>query len=289
MQNIDSHGNEIDSYSDGKTIQQLEVDTLLEVIKLRYRYDFTHYSKASIIRRIERMCVFENVEHISELIPRILYDESFFARFIKDLTVTVTEMFRDPKVYIALREKVLPFLETFPRIKIWHAGCATGEEAYSMAILLHEAGLYDRSKIYATDINEDSLMVARNGIYPNDSIKIFTRNYQQAGGQSVFSNYYHAKYESAIFEESLKKNILFANHNLVHDQSFGEMQLIVCRNVLIYFNNDLKNRVLSLFKDSLCNRGILCLGIKENLQFSTIADQFERISKPERIFQKRVN
>jgi len=273
----------------GKAIKQLEIETLLDVIKQRYRHDFTNYSKASIIRRIERMCVVENIKHISELIPRIIYDESFFARFIKDLTVTVTEMFRDPMVYMVLREKVLPFLATFPRIKIWHAGCATGEEVYSMAILLHEAGLYDRTKIYATDINEDSLMVARKGIYHNDCIKTYTKNYQQAGGQNIFSDYYHAKYESAIFEKSLKKNILFTNHNLVHDQSFGEMQLVVCRNVLIYFNNDLKNQVLSLFKDSLCRRGMLCLGCKETLQFSTIADQFEHISKHERIYQKRVN
>jgi chemotaxis protein methyltransferase CheR len=272
---------------DPAEIAQLEAEMLLSLIKDRYHYDFTQYSKASIFRRIDQLRVSENLDHISELIPRILYDKSFFSSFVHSMSVTVTEMFRDPFIYKLIRDKVIPFLASFPKIKIWHAGCATGEEVYSMAIMLQEAGLYDRSLLYATDMNNHSLDIARKGIYPVDCMKKYTENYQQSEGQAVFSDYYRAKYSSVIMNDSLKENLVFSNHNLVHDQVFGEMQFILCRNVLIYFDHDLQARVFSLFDDSLCRQGILCLGTKESMHFSSIQSQYRVLGDREKIFQKK--
>ncbi len=271
-----------------KEIKKIEVDILLMAIKRRYGYDFTEYSKASLIRRLDRRRISSNLNYISELIPRLLYDETELDEFICELSVTVTEMFRDPDVFLAIKKKVFPTLETYPRIKIWHAGCATGEEVYSMAIMLKEAGLYDRVQIYATDFNNKSLEIARKGIYSCQNMKIFTSNYQRSDGESSFANYYHAKYNNIIMSESLKKNIVFSNHNLVHDGVFGEMHLVLCRNVLIYFNKELQQKVFSLFDECIASQGFICLGLKESLKFSVSADNYELISEDEKIYRKKI-
>ncbi len=198
-------------------------------------------------------------------------------------------MFRDPFVYRSIREKVVPFLKTYPFVKIWYAGCATGEEAYSLAILLQEEGLYERTTIFATDFNDEALEKAKEGIYALDNVQQFTKNYQHAGGTGSFSNYYHAEYESMAINRSLKKKITFANHNLVTDEVFGEMHMIFCRNVLIYFDKKLQNRVLNLFTESLVNGGFLCLGAKENLQFTDVNSYYKPIDKKGKIYQRKTH
>jgi chemotaxis protein methyltransferase CheR len=216
-----------------------------------------------------------------------MYDETFAQNAIYDFSITVTEMFRDPNFYCSFRKNVVPYLKTYPFIKVWHAGCATGEEVYSLAIVLQEEGLYERATIFATDFNEPVLEKAREGIYALKDIRQYTTNYQQAGGSRSFADYYHAQYESAIMDQSLKKNITFASHNLVTDGVFGEMHLIFCRNVLIYFDKTLQNRVLNLFNESLNHGSFLCLGTKETLEFSQVVDSFKTIDGRARIYQKR--
>jgi len=272
---------------DSKAIKSIEVDMLIEVIYRRYGYDFSQYSRASLIRRIEQRRINQNLEHISELIPLLLYEENQLDHFIFDLSVSVTEMFRDPTVYSALVDHVFPILATYPRIKIWHAGCATGEEVYSLAILLEEANLYHRTLIYATDINQASLETARKGIYPAKNIQTYCKNYHSAGGRFSLSNYYHEKYENIKIDEKLKKNIIFSNHNLVHDASFSEMQLILCRNVLIYFNSTLQQKVLSLFHDSLSEQSFICLGVKESMSCSNLSEIYELLPYGEKIYRQR--
>jgi chemotaxis protein methyltransferase CheR len=266
-------------------IETIEIELLLDTISRRYGYDFHNYSKASLKRRILNFTSKTEINKISELIPLLLYDKELFRSFLLSLSVTVTEMFRDPEVYVVLREQVLPFLKTYPFSKIWCAGCATGEEVYSIAILLKEAGLSERVQIYATDINDESLQKAQSGIYSTLQIQEYTRNYQLAGLTGSFSDYYFARYDSVIMDQSLKDNIVFANHNLVSDEVFGKMQLILCRNTLIYFNRDLQDRVLSLFRDSLVHKGFLCLGTKESLEFSSVKDDFHSIEKKAKVFQ----
>jgi len=266
-------------------IESIEIDVLLEGIFRRWGYDFRNYAHASLKRRLEHRLALSKLTHISDLLPKVLHDAKFFELLLGDLSITVTEMFRDPRVYAALREHVFPVLRTYPFLKIWHAGCATGEEVYSMAILLQEEGLYGRSQIYATDYNNHSLEVARRGVYPLEDIRAYTANYNAAGGEAAFSDYYHAKYGSAKMNESLKENITFAHHNLVADGAFGEMNLILCRNVMIYFDKTLQDRVLSLFRDSLCHRGYLCLGTKETIDYSCVRDCFETVSDGDRIFR----
>jgi chemotaxis protein methyltransferase CheR len=217
----------------------------------------------------------------------ILQDEKIFEEFIQEFSVTVTEMFRDPLFYKSLRENVLKRLGTYPFIKVWIAGCATGEEIYSIAILFYEEDLLNRSVIYATDINQKSIQVARDGVYPVEHMKAYTANYQKAGGAAAFSEYYRAKYNSVMFDKSLKQNIVFAPHNLAVDKSFNEFQLIICRNVLIYFNQKLQNKVINLFHESLCPFGFLGLGNKESLLFSDKKKQFEEIDRKEKIFIKK--
>jgi chemotaxis protein methyltransferase CheR len=270
--------------------ERIEVNLLLEAIHQRYGYDFRQYSQASITRRLKHHLAKTNFETISDLIPSILHDEGAFTSLFLDLSVTVTEMFRDPWFYLALREKVVPFLRTFPFINVWQAGCATGEEVYSLAILLKEEGLYDRARIYATDFNDAALEKARARIYPMERIKEYSLNYQKAGGQKSLVDYYRAQYQSAIVDASLQENVTFANHNLATDGVFSEMHLILCRNVLIYFDRTLQNRVLSVFQDSLCYNGFLCLGSKETLQFSNVKEGFVKFAAKERIYQcKRVS
>jgi len=271
---------------DEPAIENIEVTLLTDALKQRYGYDFSHYAQASLKRRIRHFLSKSNFGHISELIPRLLHDTQFFKSLVLTLSIPVTEMFRDPFVYKMLREKVVPYLKTYPFIKIWHAGCASGEEVYSIAILLKEEGLYDRAIIYATDINDETLEKARNGIYPIDRIKEYTVNYQRAGGRQSLSDHYHSKYDSAILDRALKKNIVFASHNLATDSIFGEMHLIICRNVMIYFDRVLQNRVLTLFGESLATRGFLCLGTKESLKFSDIEEDFRKVGNREKIYQR---
>lgn len=267
--------------------EELEITLLLDAILGRYGYDFRGYARASLTRRIRKGMEESGCTRISELIPRVIHDKSFFLSFVRHLSVHVTEMFRDPSFFKALREEVAPYLATFPFIKVWSAGIATGEEVYSLAILLKEEGVYDKTRIYATDMSDIVLKKAQKGIYPIEMIKKSTRNYQLSGGRSSFGNYYHADYHSAIFDRSLKENIVFANHNVVSDSVFGEMNLILCRNVLIYFDVNLQNRVLQLFYDSLRPNGFLCLGSKETLEFSEVKDSFTPIAGDQKIFQKK--
>lgn len=267
--------------------EDIEIKLLLEGIFLKYGHDFRNYSKAHIKRRILRRLSISGLNSISEILYKVLYDRNFFEQLLMDFSINVTEMFRDPFFYKALRKEVIPILNTYPFIKVWHAGCATGEEVYSMAILLKEEGLYERCKIYATDFNEKVLEKAKDGIYPIASIKEYTRNYQQAGGLSTFSDYYVSKYDSVIMNKELKEKIIFADHNLVTDGVFGEMHIIICRNVLIYFDRELQNNVLNLFYESLCHGGILCLGSKESIKFSSCDNKLKPIDLQERIFQKK--
>jgi chemotaxis protein methyltransferase CheR len=266
--------------------ESIEIDLLIEAIYKKYGYDFRNYSKASLKRRIMHKFSQSGMDNLSAMQHRLLYDKSFFESLLLDLTINVTEMFRDPSFYCVVREKVIPVLKTYPFIKIWHAGCSTGEEVYSMAILLKEENLLENVMIYATDIDDRVLRIAREGIYPLDRIKEYTRNYQKACGEQSFSDYYTAKYEATIMDSSLKKNIVFSQHNLVTDGIFGEMNLIICRNVLIYFDKELQNRVLQLFHDSLIRRGILCLGSKESINFSKLKNAFQDYDGKEKIYKK---
>ncbi|MGB5157233.1 MAG: protein-glutamate O-methyltransferase CheR [Desulfobacterales bacterium] len=267
--------------------ENIEVKLLLEAIYLKYGYDFRNYSMASIKRRLFHRLLASELKSLSEMQYKLLYDTAFFETILLDLSINVTEMFREPSLYLALRTKVVPVLETYPFIKIWNAGCSSGEEVYSMAILLKEEGLYQRAQIYATDFNEVILNKAKEGIFSIDCMKKYTFNYIKAGGKYSFSDYYTAKYDSAIIERDLKTNVVFADHNLVTDGVFGEMNLIMCRNVLIYFDRKLQNRVLNLFCESLCHGGFLCLGSKESLRFSECADDFENVVKGEVIYRKK--
>lgn len=268
-------------------IENIEVNVLLQAIYDRYGYDFRNYARASIERRARMFAKNQGFNFISEIIPAILRDEVLFELLIKEFSITVTELFRDPLSYKALKEKVFPILKTYPFIKIWHAGCATGEEVYSMAILLKEEGLYEKATIYATDFNDEALEIARHGIYPIDNMKDYVSNYIMAGGSEVLSSYYYAKHDSIIFDKTLIKNVMFANHNLVIDGVFGEMNLIMCKNVLIYFNKSLQDRVLNMFNESLIHGGFLCLGNKESIMFSEVQDKFDIVDIVEKIYKKK--
>lgn len=245
-----------------------QIDSLLGAIYDRYGYDFQDYARASIERRLEYFTDRQEMTTFDEVRDRVLNDPDLFVQFVQDLTVQVTEMFRDPQTFQAVREQVLPVLATYPRIKVWHAGCSTGEEAYAMAILLHECKLLDRSIIYATDINERSLKTAKRGVFPIKSMQDNSKNYLAAGGQSSLSEYYKAVGKEVKFSDFLKKKILFSFHNLAVDTSFAEVNLVVCRNVLIYFNSRLQDQVLELFESSLVREGFLLLGHKETLNES---------------------
>jgi len=265
----------------------IEIQLLLEAIFVKYGYDFRDYAQAHVKRRVLHRLGLSGLDSISAMQHRVITDQSFFDKLLLDLSINVTEMFRDPLFYRMIREEVAPVLHTYPFIKIWVAGCATGEEVYSLAILLKEEGLYDRSQIYATDFNQVVLNKAKEGIYPIDRLKEYTGNYQKAGGLGSLGDYYTAKYSSVIIDQTLKDKIVFADHNLVTDTVFGEMNMIVCRNVLIYFNKELQNHVTKLFLDSLCAGGFLCLGSKESLRFTVYSDAFEEVAAKERIFRKR--
>jgi chemotaxis protein methyltransferase CheR len=267
-------------------LERIEIELLLEGVFRQYGFDFRSYAYASIRRRLWKRVEAESLNNLSELQARVLHDQDSMERLLLDLSVNVTAMFRDPLFYVTFRSKVIPHLRTYPFIRIWHAGCSTGEEVYSMAIMLEEAGLYDRARIYATDINDVVLQQARRGIFPLDRMQEYTENYIRAGGTRSFSEYYTAKYDGALFDQRLVRNVVFAQHNLVTDRSFSEFNVIFCRNVLIYFDKDLQNRVHSLFYDSLVRLGVLCLGSKESLKFSKYEPNYERLDTSEKIYRK---
>lgn len=265
----------------------IEIELLLAGVKKRYGYDFTNYSYGFLKRRLTLILEKAELQYFTQLLNKVFHDEEFFDNFLRQMSVTVTEMFRDPEFYLSLREKVVPLLKTFPFIKIWHAGCATGEEVYSMAILLHEEGFLERSRIYATDFNKNSLETAIRGVYPLDKVTGFERNYKESGGKNKLSDYYSSKYDLAKFHDYLNEYITFSYHNLVTDGVFGEMNLICCRNVLIYFDKELKNRAFSLFMESLRHDGFLCLGSSETVDFSNIQASFKEVDKKQRIFKRQ--
>ncbi|PUZ25964.1 chemotaxis protein CheR [Chitinophaga parva] len=267
-------------------VKEEEISVLLNDLLECYGYDFTDYSLASMQRRINRLFSMDRFPSFAEFRYRVRNDPSYIQHFVEEITVNVTEMFRDPSFYLALRKQVLPMLATYPFIRIWHAGCSTGEEVYSMAILLQEANLLHKSVIYATDINTSVLEKARKGIFPIANMQQYSQNYMASGGQHEFSAYYAAKYDYAKFNESLSRKVIFAPHNLVTDGSFNEFQLIICRNVLIYFNKDLQEKVLRLFSESLEQLGYLGLGAKETLKFTNDAHKFRQIDKREKIWRK---
>ena len=266
---------------------EIEISLLLEALYQKYGYDFRQYSAAHVKRRIMNRLAVSAINTISEMQHRVLHDREFAALLLQDLSITVTEMFRDADFYRAVREKVIPILKTYSFIRLWHAGCSTGQEVYSMAILLQEEGIYKRTTIYATDFNQVALDQAREGIFSSEQIKEYTANYQRAGGKEAFSDYYTSNYNMAIMDASLKKNIVWANHNLVTDSVFAEVHMVMCRNVLIYFNSTLQSKVQQLFYKSLTNGGILCLGTKESLRFSELADGYIELDKVQRIFKKK--
>lgn len=265
----------------------IEIRLLLEGIHQIYGYDFSEYSEASLRRGLTRWLSGSGFATFSLAQSQLLRDRTLFDTLLRGITVNVSEMFRDPHFFKAVREQVVPYLKTYPFVKIWHAGCAAGEEAYSMAILLLEEGLKGRFRIYATDINEEGIRKAGEGIYPLQELQRFTRSYQQAGGSGSFSDYYSARYDHAVLDASLRENIVFTTHNLAVDADFGVMNLILCRNVMIYFKQPLKERVLGLLDRSLVPGGFLCLGTKESLDHRKISDQYEAVSPRMQIYRKR--
>jgi chemotaxis protein methyltransferase CheR len=267
-------------------LEEIEIALLLEGVFRRYGFDFREYAAASLRRRIWRRAHAEGLQTISGLQERLLRDSACMERLLLDLSINVTSMFRDPSFYVAYRQKVVPQLRTYPFTRIWVAGCSTGEEVYSLSILLHEEGLYERARIYATDINESVLERAREGVFPLEKMQEYTQNYIKAGGERAFSEYYVAAYDGAQFQRSLVENVVFAQHNLVSDRSFNEFNVIICRNVMIYFDRALQNRVHELFYESLANLGFLALGQKEAIQFSPHEAQYEELDAVEKIYRK---
>lgn len=263
-----------------------EMDVLLHDLLEIYGYDFSSYAKASLRRRMNRLYTLDRFPSFAEFRYRLRRDGVYLKRFVEEITVNVTEMFRDPAFYQVLRKEVLPTLATYPFIRIWHAGCATGEEVYSMAIMLHEANLLRKAILYATDLNPDVLEKAKTGIFPLSGMKQYSENYIQSGGTADFSSYYTSRYDYARFNREFSTKMVFATHNLVSDRSFNQFQLIMCRNVMIYFEKDLQDRVLHLFDQSLEPLCYLALGAKETLRFSGIAPQYQQVGK-EKIWRKK--
>ncbi|MEW6732289.1 MAG: protein-glutamate O-methyltransferase CheR [Acidobacteriota bacterium] len=269
-------------------LESIEIQLLLEGIYCHYGFDFRDYSIASLRRRIWSQIHAEKVSTVSGLQERLLHDPACMERFLLALSINVTALFRDPSFYLAIREKVIPLLYSYPFVRIWHAGCSSGEEVYSMAILLQEEGLYNRCRIYATDMNESVLKKAKEGIFPIELMQEYSGNYFKAGGKGSLSDYYTANYDHVIFRQSLKKNVVFSQHNLVTDGSFNEFNLIFCRNVMIYFNDTLQNRVHQLLYTSLRRLGILALGIKETLKCTPFENNFEEIDGANKIYRRIV-
>jgi chemotaxis protein methyltransferase CheR len=267
-------------------ISEAELELLLKDILRVYGYDFSQYSRASLKRRINRLIAKEKPESIASLHKHVIDYDLYFENFVEEITVNVTEMFRDPHFFKFIVNEVFPVLSTYAFIRIWHAGSSTGEEVYSMAILLREAGLLEKSLLYATDINPQVLESARKGVFPLHYMKSYSENYIEAGGKESLSKYYSARYDAAIFDESLSKRMVFAVHNLAADQSFNEFNMVICRNVLIYFNRELQERVFALFDESLGEQGFMALGAKESLNLSAIKKNYKIIGKDEKIWKK---
>ncbi len=267
--------------------EDIEIRLLLEAIFRKYHYDFRGYAMASVKRRLIQARDHFHCHTFSALQDMILHDPGMMTAMLPYLTVQVSELFRDPHYFKAIREKVVPHLKTYPSLKVWIAGCSTGEELYSFAILFREEGLFDRTMFYATDINHDALKKAEAGVYSLDRIKLFTENHRLSGGKGSLSDYYTAAYGAASFDKTLRKNVVFSDHSLATDAVFAETQLVSCRNVLIYFDRDLQDRAITLFKGSLARKGFLGLGSKETLRFSSSADAFSDFEHNERIYQKR--
>jgi chemotaxis protein methyltransferase CheR len=270
----------------GSAVEQAEVEGLVMALMQRYGYDFSHYARASFLRRVRHAMQEEQAPSVSALQAKLLRDPFVMRRFIAHLSVHVTAMFRDPEFYQTLRRLVIPWLRTYPFVRIWHAGCATGEEVYSMCIMLEEEGLYERCRIYATDLSEVVLHRARLATYALGSVQRYTENYQKAGGTLDFSRYYTADRENAIFHEELRRNVIFSLHNLASDGSFNEFHLVCCRNVMIYFDDTLQERVLSLFDASLARGGYLALGRRETLNFSSLQHTYQEVETGSKLYRK---
>jgi chemotaxis protein methyltransferase CheR len=268
-------------------LEDIELDLLLEGVFRRYGLDFRGYARMSLRRRVWNMVHAQKLESISALQAQVLHDPKMMDELLLHLSVNTTTMFRDPSFFEAFREKVVPHLFSAPFVRIWHAGCSTGEEVYSLAILLTEAGLYERSRIYATDMNAAVVERAKSGIFPLEHMREYTSNYQRAGGKASFSDYYTANYDHAIFKASLRKNIVFAQHNLVSDGTFNEFNVVLCRNVLIYFGTDLQARVHRLLSQSLRRFGILALGRGETLRHTVIENEYDELDLQERLYRRR--
>jgi len=278
----------LEARPDSESVETLELDLLLEAVFRMYGFDFRDYARTSMRRRIWNIMRHEEVRTISALQEKVLHDRSCWERFLNGISVNVSAMFRDPGFFLAFRQHAVPVLRTYPFIRIWQAGCSLGEEAYSLAILLEEEGLYDRSLIYATDINEGTLRQARDGIYPAELMQKYTQNYLHAGGQRSFSEYYTARYDFAILRPALQRNIVFSQHNLVSDAPFNEFNVILCRNVMIYFNRGLQERTHNLFHESLAMFGILGLGSRESLRFMPHEHMYEPLVPGEKLYRRVV-
>ena len=267
--------------------EELELELLLEGIFRRYGYDFRGYAGASLKRRLWKRMNLERLQTLTQLLDKVLHDQQCLERLLKDLSINVTEMFRDPSFHRALRGKVVPLLRTYPFVRAWLAGCSTGEEVISLAVALQEEGLLERTRIYATDIDTTMLARARSAAFPLDKLQVYTRNYLEAGGTEEFSSYYAVVGDQAVFDTELVRDVVFAQHNLVSDRSFNEFHLILCRNVLIYFGRELQNQVLGLLEESLARRGVLALGRKETLGGTAVEQRFEPVVGSERIYRRR--
>ena len=264
----------------------IELELFVQALQRRHGYDFSQYAPASLKRRVLQLVAQLETGTISALTARLLHEPGVLPQLLAGLSVPVSDMFRDPAVFRVLRERVLPVLASYPRINIWQAGCAHGEEVYSLAILLEEAGLYERSQIFATDLSADALLQAREGIYPAREAQQWSRNYQAAGGTRSLADYYSARYDLLKFDRRLRRNVTFAQHNLVSDKVFSETHLVLCRNVLIYFSNPLQDRCLGLFRDSLVRGGFLCLGMRESMDFAATATDFSALDAALRIYRR---
>lgn len=267
-------------------VEELETELLLDAVARRYGYDFRQYAAASLKRRLRRAMQEEEVRTLSALQERLLHDPQALSRFVSTLSVHVTGMFRDPAVYKEIRNRVVPTLRTWPFVRIWHAGCSTGEEVYSLAVVLHEEGLLERCRIYATDLSEELLETARRGVYPLHAMRDYTAAYHKAGGQADFSDYYRADATHAILRDDLRRHVVFSQHNLVSDRSFNEFHLILCRNVMIYFDKDLRDRVHELLHESLVMFGVLVLGTRESLRFSPLHERYEVLDESLRLYRR---
>ncbi len=268
-------------------IHGIELDLVLDALARRHGYDFRNYARASLKRRMAGLAHKLGCANVAELVPKVLYEDGLLPEILANLSVPVTEMFRDPPVFKAIRDTLIPVLATYPRINIWQAGCATGEEVYSLAILLEEAGLLHKTQIYATDINDMALAKAEEGIFPAKTIEKYAENYLKAGGRQALASYFNMGYGYARIDAAIKEHISFAHHNLVSDGVFCEVHLVVCRNVLIYFDRVLQDRVLGLFEESLSRGGFLCLGTKENVVYSAAASHFAAVDPTLRLYRKR--